>query len=454
MSTAPLPDAVATAAAVTAGTISPVELVEAVLERVERIDPVLNSYTTLLRGRALARAHAIGRTTGTTPRPLPGLPVAVKDNLHVAGAPTSLGVYPPAVAEPVRSAEAVRLLERAGAIVLGKTNLHQLAYGATGDVSAFGPVRNPHDPARMAGGSSGGSAAAVAAGLCAAALGTDTGGSVRVPAALCGVVGLKPTRGAVGTGGVVPLGPTLDCVGLLTRTVRDCAALFAVLTGRTTPRDTAARERLDGYRIGVPDAFYFDDVQPAVGAACLRALDTLHRLGAELVPVGLPDMGLVTAAQRRVLAAEAADGLGEFTDRRGESIHPEVLHRIRGSPRATRGDRELTRAARRYFANDVFGQVDVVVTPTVPVVAPPLHRRTVELPSGDADVGSTLTRNTAAANLLGLPALSVPCGRCPGGWPVGLQLLGAPCAERLLFTVAAAFERTRPREDQPHGIPA
>jgi aspartyl-tRNA(Asn)/glutamyl-tRNA(Gln) amidotransferase subunit A len=184
-------------------------------------------------------------------------------------------------------------------------------------------------------------------------------------------------------------------------------------------------------------------------------LATCQELGAELVSVELPDMSLVTATQRRVLAAEAAVSLGEFVDHRSESIHPEVLDRILNAPRAVSDDYELARKVRRHFAEVVFRQVDVIATPTVPVTAPLVRQRIVGLPAGVADVGSTLTRNTAAANLLGIPALTVPCGRSPTGLPIGLQLLGPWHAERRLLTVAAAFERrTRSREDRPHDISA
>ncbi|WP_329250914.1 amidase [Actinoallomurus sp. NBC_01490] len=454
MTDLPRLDATAAAAAVASGTVSAVELVNWTLERIKAVDPVLNCYVSVLGSRAVAQAEAVEQATSAKTGPFLGVPIAVKDNIHLSGVPTSAGLRPPVDPEPTRSAAVLHRLEAAGAIVIGKTNLHQFAYGATGDVSGFGPVRNPHDRGRMSGGSSSGSGAAVAAGLCFAALGTDTGGSVRVPAAFCGVVGLKPTQGGISTDGVVPLSRTLDCVGLMARTVGDCATLLDVLTQRTTHRETTATTRLNGLRIGMPTTFYFDDVQPPVRAAVLRALATCQELGAELVPVELPDMSLMTAIQRRVLATEADVSLGEFVDHRSESIHPEVLDRILNAPRAVGDDYELARKARRHFAEAVFRQVDVIATPTVPVTAPLVQQRIVDLPAGVADVGSTLTRNTAAANLLGLPALTVPCGRSPTGLPVGLQLLGPWHAERRLLTVAAAFERTRSREDHPHDIPA
>ena len=446
-------DATAAAAAVACGTVSAVELVNRTLERIDAIDPVLNSYVSVLGSRAVAQAEAVEQARSAQTGPFLGVPIAVKDNIHLSGVPTSAGLRPPVDPEPTRSAVALHRLEAAGAIVIGKTNLHQFAYGATGDVSGFGPVRNPHDRGRMSGGSSSGSGAAVAAGLCFAALGTDTGGSVRVPAAFCGVVGLKPTQGGISTDGVVPLGRTLDCVGLMARTVRDCATLLDVLTQRTTHRETIAATRLNGVRIGLPATFYFDDVQPPVRAAVLRALATCQELGAELVPVELPDMSLMTVTQRRVLAAEAAVSLGEFVTTGARASIPRSST-VSSTPRVR--SRRL-RAGTYGPPASCRGRL------------PPGRRHRHSHRSGHRSARAAADRRPAGRRrrrrlhphpqhrrgyLLGIPALTVPCGRSPTGLPIGLQLLGPWHAERRLLTVAAAFERTRSREDHAHDISA
>lgn len=458
----------AAAALVKTARVSPVELTHACLARIETHNPRLNAFITVTADSALREARAAEGEIrrGAWRGPLHGLPIALKDMIDTAGVRTTAASaqFEERIAQT--DAAVVARLRRAGAVLLGKLNMQECAYGGSSVPSRFGPTRNPWDEARIAGGSSGGSAAAVAAGLCFAALGTDTGGSVRQPAAFCGIVGLKPTYGRVSNLGVLPLAPSLDHVGPLTRTVQDCALVLESISGyeardissEDRPLDLRPRPEAPELRIGVPRDFFFEGLDPAVQAAVSEALETLRRLGARIVETRLD-----VSTDRTVFRAEAFASHAEHIARAPERYLPETLAKLR------LGEDIEARAyilARRQLAElrrgigERFADIDVLVTPTAPVAAP----RISDYPQSIDEVlmleASSLLRNTRPFNALAIPAISVPCGRTDTGLPIGLQIAAAPWQERQALALALAYEsatgwhRRRPAAGPPGRAPA
>jgi aspartyl-tRNA(Asn)/glutamyl-tRNA(Gln) amidotransferase subunit A len=432
--------------------VSPLDLTRACLARIEALDPKLNAFITVTAESALAAARAaeeeIGR--GSWKGPLHGIPIALKDLVDTQGVRTTAAsnVYKDRV--PAEDAEIVLRLKAAGAVLLGKLNLHEFAYGGSTVVSAFGPVHNPWSLGRSAGGSSAGSAAAVAAGLCYGAIGTDTGGSIRLPAACCGIVGLKPTFGHVSTRGVIPLAGSLDHVGPMTRRVRDAALMLQPLAGsgedadgctnRALPDYAAALETKGELRIGVPRAFFYDGLHPEIEAATAAALAVLATLGGREREVALAT-GIEAAGV--VLRAEAHAHHEQAVASTPELYQPETLRRIRGGAEVTAAAyiaarRELETL--RRGARTIFESVDLLVTPTMPVPPPRLDELL-------ADVASLrvrellMLRNTRPWNALGLPTISVPCGFTSEGLPIGLQITGAAGDETRVLALAHAYEQ-------------
>ena len=438
------------------GTVSQVEATEAVLRRIGERDGELNSFVTVAPGRALEAARRAEREMGAGRYrgALHGVPVALKDLVSTAGLRTTMGSAFFEDHVPGEDAEVARRLEGAGAIVVGKTNTHEFAYGTTGDRSRFGPVRNPHDPARISGGSSSGSGAAVAAGLAYGAIGTDTGGSIRIPAAHCGIVGMKPTFGRVSKRGVFPLAWTLDHVGPMTRTVEDNAILLSAIAGhdpedpysvRRDPEDfaRALRRGVRGGTVGVPSGFYFEGLDGEVAERVAEAIGVFGGLGAQVRPVAVPLLRETLDAQRLVLAAEAYAVHAQRLRTDPERFDEEVRERVAAgeAPRA----HEYAVAQRRKLASfRAFGRaletVDVLVAPTVPIPATGIGEREVRIGGREEPIRAALNRLTGPTNLNGLPSLSVPCGRTASGLPVGLQLIGRPFDEATLYRYAHAFE--------------
>lgn len=430
--------------------VSPVELTRACLDRIERLNPRLNAFITVTADAALEAAANAEREIGDGDwrGPLHGIPIALKDLYDTAGVLTTAGSGLYAERVPDADAEVVRRLSDAGAISLGKLNMHEFAYGGTSHISHFGPPRNPWDTERIAGGSSGGSAAAVAAGLCFGALGSDTGGSIRQPAAMCGIVGLKPTYGRVSIRGVIPLSWSLDHAGPMTRTVADATAMLQVLAGydaedATTvdlpvPDYSSALERDAGsLRVGIPRVHFYEDLDGELEACLDAALGVMSELAATTVDVDLPDIATLRQISGPVLQAEAyAYHANDVAERPG-LYDPDTLGRIqRGGEVSTRdyifARRELDRVRREV--QPVFEQVDVLITPTTPVPAP-----TLEESAGD--IGLMTLRNTSPFNAYGLPTVSIPAGFTASGLPVGLQVTGKPFDEGTVLRVARAFER-------------
>ncbi len=431
--------------------VSPVEITRACLDRIEKANPALNAFITVMAESALAEALAAEAEVlrGGWRGPLHGIPVALKDLIDVAGVRTTAAsaVHKDHIAN--QDAEVVRRLRQAGAVIVGKNNLHEFAYGGSSLVSYFGDVHNPWDVARIAGGSSGGSAAAVAGGLVYATIGTDTAGSIREPAALCGCVGLKPTYGRVSSRGVIPLSWSLDHVGPFAATVADAAIVLQAIAGYDSADITSAevpvpdyvaalREGVAGLRAGVPREYFFDDLDPEVASAMEHALRGIKGLVAEL-----KDVQLNVPTDRTVQAAEAYGYHAENAARTPELYQPETLRRVRSGEAVTAAEyiqrrRELDEA-RRSIA-DVFAEVDLLVTPSTPTAAPTIAELKAN-PEALRPAELKLLRNTRPFNVWGLPAISVPCGFTKNGLPIGLQIAGPHWREDLVLRLAHAYEQ-------------
>lgn len=435
--------------------LSPVELTRACLGRIEHLNPVLNAFITTTAASALASAREAeaeiqrGRWRG----PLHGIPIALKDLFDTAGVRTTAGsaLYKDRV--PTEDAAAVRRLRTAGAVIIGKNNMHEFAFGGTSAVSYFGAVHNPWSLDHVPGGSSGGSAAAVSAGLCFGALGSDTAASIRQPAAFCGIVGLKPTYGLVSTRGVIPLSWTFDHVGPLTRTVADAAMLLQAIAGYD-PADVSSRQmsipdyraalhsKVASLRVGVARKFFFADLDPDIEAAMDEALRVLQGLTAGLRDIALPASGQ-EELRAAVRAAEAYTYHAELVERSPESYQPETLLRLRAgrdikTPAYIQGRREVELT--RRTVGTVFETVDVIVTPTT-AVPPPLLADVAKNVSTSMTLGTRTIRNTSPFNVYGWPTISVPCGFTRSGVPIGLQMSGPSGHDDVVLRLAWAYEQ-------------
>jgi aspartyl-tRNA(Asn)/glutamyl-tRNA(Gln) amidotransferase subunit A len=452
--------------------ISPVDLVKMFLSRIERLNPALNAYLSVTAERALAEARQAEKET-CGPRghrryrgPLHGIPISLKDNVWTRGVRTTAGSEVLRDFIPAEDATVARRLQRAGAILLGKTNLHEFAYCVTTNNPHFGPAHNPWDTARIPGGSSGGSAAAIAAGLCCASVGTDTGGSIRIPAALCGIVGLKPTFGRVSCHGVVPLCPSFDHVGPLARTVTDAAIVLGAIAGRD-PRDGttvharvpnyrgALRKPLRKFRLGWPREYFWERLDDEVRRGVEAAARSLERLGGAIEKVTLPHVAESVEPSTQMALVEARhfhESAGYFPARAAD-YSEEVRKRLEMGANVRAVDYlkalEVRKAVQADF-DAAFTRVDAIVAPTVPVAAPRIGEERVKIGSEEESVRGTLLRLNRPANLTGLPAISVPCGFTRSGLPVGLQLMGRALDEATLLCIAYAYERaTEWRNQRP-----
>jgi aspartyl-tRNA(Asn)/glutamyl-tRNA(Gln) amidotransferase subunit A len=432
------------------GEIGSAPLTGAYLERIERHDAELRSFVTVCAGTALdaARAADAALERGEPPRPLHGLPVAVKDNVDTAGVRTTVGSRFFAANVPERDAEVARRLREAGAVLLGKTQLHEFAFGATTQNPHHGACANPWDRSRIPGGSSGGSGAALAADLCALALGTDTGGSVRIPAALDGVSGIRPTLGGVSVRGVFPVAWSLDTVGPMARSVDDVARAFAVLAGHD-PEDPVSVDRpaddvlpglglgAAGVRVGVPGSFYRAEVEPEVARAVDAAVGTLAALGAQVEEVDLPGAEDALEAANTVVRAEALaihrERLEAAPDEYGEDVRRRLALGAGGRGTDYAAARQTGRIWRRTVES-AFRRVDVVVSPATAIVAP------IAAAADMIETTLRLIRFTQGWSLAGVPVLALPCGFSADGLPIGLQLAARWWDERTLFRLGAAYQ--------------
>jgi aspartyl-tRNA(Asn)/glutamyl-tRNA(Gln) amidotransferase subunit A len=447
----------AAAAAVAREEVRPIELVDACLSRIASLNDQLLAYITVFEdeARAGARASEAMLRAGYRLGPLHGVPIALKDNIGVARQRTTAGSKILADWLPDTDATVAARLRSAGAILIGKTNMDEFAHGGSSANQHYGSTRNPWDVGRTPAGSSGGSAVAVAARTCFGALGTDTDGSVRLPASATGIVGMRPTLGRVSNEGVIPLAWSMDTVGPMARTVLDCATILEVIAGydpgdptskaAPTSRYTAALEQgIEGLRIGVILDYSLADLQPAVGAAIRTALETLEHAGGWVVPVEIPDVGGAIPAQRSIELCESSAfhqrWLRERADDYGDDVRTLLLagekHLAVDYIEAQRF-RDLLRG--RVLA--AFDAVDVLVCPAAPFTAARIGATTVVIDDDEEDLVLASTRFTGISSLTGLPALTVPCGFDGDGLPSGMQLIGRPFGEATLFRVGAAFQR-------------
>jgi aspartyl-tRNA(Asn)/glutamyl-tRNA(Gln) amidotransferase subunit A len=439
--------------------VSPVDVVRAHLDRIAALDGGLRAYITVCGDSALqaARAAEAALMAGGPVGPLHGVPYALKDLYDTAGVRTTGGSRIFADRVPPADATVVRRLADAGAILLGKLNMVEFAYGPEGLNSHYGHPRNPWDTAthRMAGGSSSGSAVAVAAGLAPGALGSDTGGSIRIPAALCGITGLKPTYGRVSRAGVLPLAWSMDHVGPMTRTAADGALLLGVMAGYD-PADpstsvlpvpdylAALSGDVRGLRVGLLRGFFLEGATPAVRAAVEAAAVTLAGAGAVVDEVKLERMDLAAAGSLAIVGAEALAYHAERLRTRAAEYDPDIARRLRVS--AFIGGAHYVRAQQvRVLVRDevdaALARRDVLLAPSTPMVAPAVDERQAVLGDGPSDIRSALIRFTRPFNFSGHPACAVPCGVTEGGLPIGLQLVGRPFDEATVLRVADAFQR-------------
>ncbi len=431
--------------------VSPVDLTKDCLARIEKLNPVLNAFITITADSALAQSRQAEAEIqrGDWRGPLHGIPLALKDLIDTAGILTTAGSALFRERIPSEDADVVRRLRTAGAVLLGKQNLHEFAYGGSSVVSHYGPVRNPWNLAHISGGSSGGSAASVAAGLGYAAIGTDTAGSVREPAALCGVVGLKPTYARVSAHGVIPLSASLDHVGPITRTVADAAILLNAIADPAAKNAAGHAVDVPDYaallgkapkslRVGIPRSFFFEDLDPEVAAAVDQALTVITALTADT-----QDISLNIDTDRILQQAESYAVHAESVARSPELYQAETLRRIRSGQNITQSQISEGRAkleqSRREIQR-VFEEVDLLVTPTVPIPAPQLAELE-EHPDLLRPRELVMLRNTRPFNVWGIPAISVPCGFTKAGLPIGLQISGSHWQEATVLQLAYAYEQ-------------
>jgi len=453
------------------------------IDAAEKLNGSLNAFLQIDRAGALKRANELDNDPNRNDLSLAGAPVAIKDNICVKGLQTSCGSRILGSYQPPYNATAIDRLIQAGAIISGKTNCDEFAMGSSNENSAFGPVKNPWDLSRVPGGSSGGSAAAVAAGIVPVALGSDTGGSVRQPAAFCGVIGFKPTYGRVSRYGLVAFGSSLDQIGVLARNTSDAAAVLQVIAGRDVHDATTAdvpvpdyigeteKHLEQGFRLGVSRALLGEGLDDEVRRSIAAAIDTYRELGAEIVDVDLPHAKYAIAVYYIIATAEASSNLARYDGvrygfraenapalrdmyrrTRDEGFGAEVKRRIMlGTYVLSAGyydayylKAQKVRALLRQDFADVFTRCDLVLTPTTPTPA---------FKFGDkVDDPLAMYLNdvyTVTANLAGIPGVSVPCGQSAEGLPIGMQLLGSYWAESTLFRAAHAFETVRPFTARP-----
>lgn len=443
--------------AIRAKQISPLELAQICLQRIEAVNPQVNAFITLTAESALAEARAatdeIGQ--GHYRGPLHGIPLAVKDLFDVRGVATTAGS--PLLKDNVAAEDAfvIAQLREAGAIFLGKLNLHEWALGVTGVNPHFGPSRNPWNLDYITGGSSSGSGAALAAGLCFGSLGSDTGGSIRIPASLCGVVGLKPTYGRVSVRGVIPLAWSLDHAGPLGRCVDDVEALFRIIAEydasdpysvqnvefRMQNMDSALRTPPSAFRIGVPDERFFGDLHPDTEQAVKAAIKTLSKSGFHMTGVLLPGFEVSEQASAKILLADAAAYHQDHIEQHADEIGVDVLTRFKWGLNVTGIEYALARRTQvewRHKLEQLFESIDALVLPATPFPATRIDESDpVALSRGN------LTRFTRMFNLTGHPALVLPCGRTAAGLPIGLQIVGPRWREDKIILVARAYEEAR-----------
>jgi aspartyl-tRNA(Asn)/glutamyl-tRNA(Gln) amidotransferase subunit A len=439
------------------GSLSPVKLVEAHLERIASLNGHLNAYLTVMEHDALASARRAERDVrrGKRTGPLQGIPIGLKDVFDAKGVVTSSGskLYRNHVAT-ADSAAAARL-KKAGAVIIGKQQLHELAFGPTSENPHTGPARNPWDAERVTGGSSGGSTAAVAAGLCMAALGTDTGGSARVPPALCGVVGLKPTFGRISRVGVRPVAFSLDTIGVIARTVEDAALVLNALAGRDSNDPSSAQrpsedftrllgQGIKGMRIGIPKEFFFDVAEGEVELAVRQAAKVFVSLGAEVDEVSIPALERTLDISTTIAVAEFAESARRILQQHAADLGVDVREVLEVGMSIPATDYIRCQQARSWYNRELgvaMRRCDLLLAPTSPIPAPRFDEVMVPTKAGPRNARDVLSWLTRPFNMNGMPAISTPCGFTKRRLPIGLQLAARPFHEATLFQTAHAYQQ-------------
>lgn len=444
--------------------ISPVEVVDESLKRTNVLQDKLNAYITFLAGEARTAAKiAEQEIMKDGPKsPLHGIPIALKDLFYTKGILTSAGSQLLADFKPDYDATITERLRDSGAILMGKTNLHEWAHGPTNEDSYYGPSRNPWDTSRISGGSSGGSAVAVASGMAYMAMGTDTGGSVRIPAALCGVVGFKPTIGLASLYGIIPLSFTLDHPGPLTRSVLDAAITMDMITGYDAKDSCRAKykgkntnftealknvDNLNGMTIGVPSNFYFDKVDYEVEKLVKNAISALEQLGANIKYIEIPYLDIIPNISTIIMYAESAFIHKDRLTTHPDSYKPDVKARLEQGKKYLATDYISALQDRERIIDawdEVLSQVDAVVTPTLPITAFKIGSVSVSTRGKEEPAREMCTRHTRFANMTGCPALSVPCGLTPGGLPAGIMIMGRNHDDLTVLKIGYAYEKQNP----------
>ena len=439
------------------GELSPVELVQAHLDRTDETDGRLNSFITVMADEALVAAGEAERSiaSGSYLGPLHGIPVGLKDLYYTRGVRTTVGSKILRDFVPDTDAAVTESFNRAGAVLMGKLQMHEFAIGPTSINPHDGPAHNPWDTDRVTGGSSGGSASSVAAGQVMAALGSDTGGSVRIPSALCGIVGLKPTFGRISRYGVYPLSWSLDTVGPMTRTVMDTALVMNAIAGYD-PRDPWSVDRpvedytagldqgVDGLRIGVPRQHFFDLIDPEVRQAFEQASLVLEKLGAKVEEVSIPILERSLSISGAIMLAEAAAVHIDHLRSRAGDIGDDVRLRLEVAALTPATDYVVAQQARRVFNREIAGVMedfDLLIAPAAPIGAPRIDEKTVTIDGVTEAAASALPRLTRPFNICGLPTASVPCGFTSDGMPIGLQIAGRAFEEATVLRAAHAYEQ-------------
>jgi aspartyl-tRNA(Asn)/glutamyl-tRNA(Gln) amidotransferase subunit A len=454
------------------GKLSPVELTELMMTRIERTNSKLNAYITVAQElarmqakRAEAELGVRGKRKSRTDRGLlHGIPISLKDNICTEGIRTTAGSTILCDYFPKRDATVVTRLKQAGAVLLGKTNMHEFAYGVTNNNPHYGGARNPWDMERVPGGSSGGSAAAVAAGLCFGSIGSDTGGSIRIPAALCGVVGLKPSLGRVDVTGVIPLSVTHDCVGPLARTVEDARIIYHAIVddngygkGPVTGVRRGGARKLPKLRLGIPREFFFEVISGDVQKSFDAAVRAMRTLGAKIKEVSLPLLAQTEQAGNRIAWAEASyyhQQSGWFPDRAAE-YSEDVRSRLEMGTKVLAVEYLEAQEQRRSFISQLREvmekeALDALMVPTIPIAAPLIGEETTGVGKIDYPTRALLLRLNRPANLAGVPAISVPCGFTAAELPIGLQFIGAENDEQLLLDIADGYQCSNPFKIPPN----
>jgi aspartyl-tRNA(Asn)/glutamyl-tRNA(Gln) amidotransferase subunit A len=431
-----------------AGQLTSEKLTEDCLSAIERLNPKLNAFITVTADEALQQARAADKeiAAGRCLGPLHGIPLSLKDLVDQKGWPTTAGSLVRKDHVATADATVTRRLRAAGAVFVGKTNLHEFAFGTTTEDSGFGPARHPIDPSRSPGGSSGGSAIAIATGMSLGTVGTDTGGSIRIPAAACGIVGLKPEWGHISARGVVPLSRQLDHVGPLAKTVADAWILYnamAPAAGRTSALPKAAAVK--GLRLGVPAGYLFDRLDADVERGILAAIELLRKKGAVVTEVPLPHAHDIAAVYLHLVLGDAAEYHARTLLSRPDDYTPNVRLRLEMARYVLAEDYIRALRGKAVIASEIdraLAGVDVLVLPALAIPAPPIGASTMPVKGGPEPVRALMLRCTQPFNLSGHPAVSLPCGTTPAGLPIGLQLVGHKGGTPALVQAALGVEAT------------